>query len=91
MFIILNNWVFILFAGSIGLLSQIGATIFSGYFTDTIGRRYTMMIVNLPHFIAWILLYYAKSTTDIYISGILLGLGVGLMESAIMTYIGEIR
>lgn len=67
------------------------ATSFAGYFTDKIGRRYTMILVNLPHIVAWILLYCATSTTDIYISGILLGTGVGLMESAIMTYIGEIR
>lgn len=49
-----------------------------------------MIIVNLPHVAAWLLLYWATSTTDIYISAVLMGIGVGLMESAIMTYIGEI-
>lgn len=44
----------------------------------------------MPYVIAWIVLYYAKSLSMIYVSFVLLGLGIGLMEAPIFTYIGEI-
>lgn len=49
-----------------------------------------MIFVNVPHIVAWILMYRATSTAEIFIAGVLLGIGVGLMETAIITYVGEI-
>lgn len=49
-----------------------------------------MLLVNIPFIIAWFMLYNATSVTEVFIAHILLGLGVGLMESPILTYIGEI-
>lgn len=49
-----------------------------------------MLVVNIPHIIAWLLLYTAASKEIIFIAFGLLGLGVGLMEAPIITYLGEI-
>lgn len=49
-----------------------------------------MVLSNFPHVAAWIILYFAKSAADIFIAGVLLGIGVGLMESAVIVYIGEL-
>lgn len=51
-----------------------------GIITDAIGRRKTMLLVNIPHIIAWLMLGYANSITITYIAFGLLGIGVGLME-----------
>lgn len=39
-----------------------------------------MFLVNIPHLIAWTMLYYSTTLTEVFIAHILLGLGVGLME-----------
>lgn len=49
-----------------------------------------MILVNIPHIIAWLMLYQAGSLEEMYIAAILLGLGVGFMEAPIVTYVGEI-
>ncbi|XP_055326069.1 facilitated trehalose transporter Tret1-like [Sitodiplosis mosellana] len=49
-----------------------------------------MILVNVPLIIAWFLMYTAGSVWQIFVANILLGLGVGLMESPVITYIGEI-
>lgn len=54
------------------------------------GRKRAMLFVNIPHLLGWFLLYFATSLTDIFIGMSLLGLGVGLMEAPIITYVGEI-
>lgn len=49
-----------------------------------------MLIVNIPLLCGWGLLYFGSSLTHVFIGMTLLGLGVGLMESPILTYVGEI-
>lgn len=78
------------FSGSIALMTQPLASILSGWFTDTLGRRRTMILVNIPHIIAWVLMYRATTITEVYAAGVLLGIGVGLMETSVITYVGEI-
>lgn len=72
------------------MLTEIFASLLSGWFTETFGRRRTMFIVNLPHIAAWIMMYRAESVAEVFAAGILLGIGVGLMETACITYVGEI-
>lgn len=75
---------------SIGLVFEPIGSILSALITDYLGRKRSMMVVNLPLIIAWFMLYKASSVSQIFIANILLGLGVGLMESPIITYVGEI-
>lgn len=49
-----------------------------------------MLIVNVPITIAWFMLYYASSISEIFIANALLGFGIGLMEAPLITYVGEI-
>lgn len=49
-----------------------------------------MILVNVPHIAAWLLMYRATTTTEVYVAGVLFGLGIGLMEASVITYVGEI-
>lgn len=62
----------------------------SGWMTDRIGRKRAMYLVNAPHIIAWIILYFSTTLTEVYVASVLLGFGTGLTESPLITYIGEI-
>lgn len=79
------------FTGSIAYIFQPIGSIVSGWFTDPLGRKKSMFIVNFPHVIAWFLMYKATEVWHIFVANVLLGLGVGLMEAPILTYVGEIR
>lgn len=59
-------------------------------FSDPLGRKRAMLIVNVPMIIGWFLLYNSSSVVEIFIGNSFIGLGIGLMESPILTYIGEI-
>lgn len=76
--------------GSIVFLTQPLGAIASGWVTEAIGRKHAMLLVNVPHLIAWLMFYFASTVTEMFVAGVLLGLGVGLMESPILTYVGEI-
>lgn len=76
--------------GSIAFICTPIGSILSGWVTEPIGRRYAMMLLNIPHIIAWILLYRASSVTEMYAAAILMGLGSGFMEAPVVTYVGEI-
>ncbi|XP_059619775.1 facilitated trehalose transporter Tret1-like [Phlebotomus argentipes] len=76
--------------GSIAFVCQPVGSVLSGWITEPLGRKLSMILVNIPHIIAWIMLYYASSLAELYTAAILLGLGVGFMEAPIITYVGEI-
>lgn len=46
-----------------------------------------MMVVNIPYAVAWLMMFNASSIVEIFIANSLLGFGIGLMESSIMTYV----
>lgn len=50
-------------------------SVLSGIVLEPLGRKRSMILVNIPHIIGWTMLFYAKSLTEIYIAAILLGLG----------------
>lgn len=77
--------------GSIALLTTTVASLVSGWLGESLGRRRTMIVVNVPFIVAWVLLYRATMIEEIFVAGGLLGLGIGLTESAVIAYVGEIR
>ncbi len=77
--------------GSMGYICQPIGSVFSGLVSEPLGRKKAMILVNIPHIIAWTMLYFTTSLEEIYIAATLLGLGVGFMEAPIITYVGEIR
>lgn len=76
--------------GSIAYISQPIGSMFSGWLSEPIGRKKAMILVNIPHIIAWTMLIFATTAEEVFIAAVLLGLGVGFMEAPIITYVGEI-
>lgn len=78
------------FVASVAYIFEPLGSLLSGWITEPIGRKKAMFFVNAPHLVAWTMLYYSTTLTEIFIAHILLGFGVGLMEAPIVTYVGEI-
>lgn len=76
--------------GSIAYISQPIGSAMSGWLSEPIGRKKAMILVNIPHIIAWTMLHFATTHEEVFVAAILLGLGVGFMEAPIITYVGEI-
>ncbi|XP_055305851.1 facilitated trehalose transporter Tret1-like [Sitodiplosis mosellana] len=75
---------------SIQPISGAAGSILSAVCTDKYGRKTCMLIVNIPLFIAWYLMYSASSVWQVFFANILLGLSAGLTESTIINYVSEI-
>uniref|UniRef100_A0A2H8TCU3 Facilitated trehalose transporter Tret1 n=1 Tax=Melanaphis sacchari TaxID=742174 RepID=A0A2H8TCU3_9HEMI len=76
--------------GSIMLLCQPLGCVISGCLQGVLGRKQSMLLVNLPHLAAWYLLYAATSRWMLYTASIIMGIGIGFLEAPMMSYIGEI-
>lgn len=63
----------------------------SGPMVDYFGRKKATFLVNIPHVIAWILMYYAWNIPTLFVANALLGVGTGVMEAPITAYVSEIR
>lgn len=77
------------FASLIFISQPIGC-ILSGWLTDRLGRKKAMVLVNIPHIAAWLMISYATRVEEMYAAAVILGLGIGVMETPVVTYIGEI-
>lgn len=86
--VIFPNFSFV--SGSISFMCQAIGCLFSGVLASWLGRKRAMFVINIPHLIGWYMLYRASSVTQIFVGNIVLGLGSGLMESAVLLYVGEI-
>ncbi|XP_022131116.2 facilitated trehalose transporter Tret1 [Pieris rapae] len=76
--------------GSMAFLCQPLGSIFSGPLLDYFGRKKALFLVNIPHLIAWVLMYTAWNVPSLFIANALLGIGTGIMEAPSITYVGEI-
>ncbi|XP_055308983.1 facilitated trehalose transporter Tret1-like [Sitodiplosis mosellana] len=76
--------------GSICYLLQPFGSLLSILITDSLGRKRSMIIVNLPLAIGWFMVYQGDVFWKIISGYALLGLGVGMMEAPLITYLGEI-
>ncbi|EDV93542.1 facilitated trehalose transporter Tret1 isoform X2 [Drosophila grimshawi] len=75
---------------SINLICVPLGCLFSGLLTQPLGKRRAMQFVNLPILAAWLLFHFATSTDHLYAALCLAGLGGGLMEAPVLTYVAEI-
>ncbi|XP_037947939.1 facilitated trehalose transporter Tret1 isoform X2 [Teleopsis dalmanni] len=75
---------------SINLICVPLGCLFSGALTQPFGKRKAMQIVNLPILASWLLFHFATRTEHLYAALCLSGLGGGLMEAAVLTYVAEI-
>ncbi|XP_055302406.1 facilitated trehalose transporter Tret1-like [Sitodiplosis mosellana] len=62
----------------------------SVFMTDPLGRKRSMIFVNIPLALGWLMIYQGDFYWKILTGCAFLGLGIGLMEAPIITYLGEI-
>ncbi|KPU80444.1 uncharacterized protein Dana_GF16361, isoform B [Drosophila ananassae] len=62
----------------------------TGYIADTIGRRYTAMVMDVPFILAWISLGFAQSVGWLYLGRFLIGISTGSFCVVAPMYISEI-
>ncbi|XP_075215625.1 facilitated trehalose transporter Tret1-like isoform X2 [Lycorma delicatula] len=75
--------------GSIIFITQPLGAFSSGFCQDLFGRKRTMLLVNIPILIGWILLYYSSSILYLNCAASLLGVSLGFIEAPALSYIGE--
>lgn len=79
----------IFFSGSLLLIFHPLGSLLSSYIQDKFGRKTCLTLVSIPEFLGWLSLYMATTTHALYLSASCLGIGMGLSEAPILTYIGE--
>ncbi|KAH8277048.1 hypothetical protein KR026_004346 [Drosophila bipectinata] len=83
--IILKTWVSSLLA-----IGAFFGALPTGYIADTIGRRYTAMVMDVPFILAWISLGFAQSVGWLYVGRFLIGVATGSFCVVAPMYISEI-
>lgn len=68
-----NRWSVI--AGSIMFICQPVGSVISGTVLEPLGRKYSMLLVNIPHLVGWYLFYAAISVPALFVAAVLMGLG----------------
>ncbi|XP_074028814.1 facilitated trehalose transporter Tret1 [Leptinotarsa decemlineata] len=83
--VIENSWITSLF--SVGCIC---GPIIAGVFVDKLGKKKTLILLHTPIMISNVMLIFANSLEEFYISRFLLGVGSGCVYSVIPTYVAEI-
>lgn len=75
--------------GSVEYLLLPFGSLASGLITDSLGRKWSMILMNIPFIIGWFMLYQAKFVWQIFVGFALLGFSIGLTVQ-VSVYFGEI-
>lgn len=59
-------------------------------FINRIGRKWTLMLFAVPQIISWLIIYFTKSHSAIYVARIMGGIGYGGGVCAVTVYLSEI-
>jgi SP family facilitated glucose transporter-like MFS transporter 8 len=70
-------------AGSINLICVPLGCLMSGIITQPLGRKRSMMMVNVPFIVAWVMFHYASNIGMLFASLVLTGLAGGLLEAPV--------
>lgn len=62
----------------------------SGFVMDQLGRRTTLILLEVPAIIGWILIAFASNVSMIYGGRLLVGLGSGMVAAPSRVYTGEV-
>ncbi|KAL0122456.1 hypothetical protein PUN28_007289 [Cardiocondyla obscurior] len=71
-------------------LGCIGGSITSALIVNAIGRKNTMLFTAVPSVISWLLIAFATSPWELYLSRFISGLAVGIAYASTPMYLGEI-
>ncbi|GFG30815.1 hypothetical protein Cfor_10877, partial [Coptotermes formosanus] len=75
---------------SINLICVPLGCLLSGTLTQPVGRKRSMIAVNVPFVVAWVMFHYASNVGMLYACLVLTGLSGGLLEAPVLTYVAEI-
>ncbi|CAG5076623.1 Similar to Tret1-2: Facilitated trehalose transporter Tret1-2 homolog (Drosophila simulans) [Cotesia congregata] len=76
--------------GSILLLGSIAGNLFTGYLSDRLGRRTTLLCSIIPSAVSWVLIFTGKSIEFLYAARFIGGLAAAIPFGVIPVYCGEI-
>ncbi|KAG5870730.1 hypothetical protein JTB14_028116 [Gonioctena quinquepunctata] len=76
--------------GSINYICVPLGALISGYITQSIGRKMTMQLVNIPILVAWLLYYFSTEAWHIFLASCFTGLAGGVLEAPVLTYVAEV-
>ncbi|XP_064118415.1 facilitated trehalose transporter Tret1-like isoform X2 [Macrobrachium nipponense] len=76
-------------AGSLVQLGSLFGAFFAGWLVNVVGRRRSLQINTVPYFLGWIITGLSSCSTVFLLGRFLSGLGVGLANVAVNTYIME--
>jgi len=76
-------------------LGMLAGCLLTSPMLDGLGRRRTMMLVNVPALLGWLLIATASHSQpwilyQLYAGRLLTGLAAGLVSSPIVVYVGEV-
>ncbi|XP_001604742.4 facilitated trehalose transporter Tret1 isoform X2 [Nasonia vitripennis] len=77
----------------IASMSAIGTPIgclFTGYLMDVLGRKYSLIVTEIPALLGWILIFYASDVRMIYAGRFFTGLGSGMVGAPARVYTSEV-
>lgn len=82
------NLVFV--AASVSTIGTPCGCILSAYLTDLLGRKRTLIVLQLPAIIGWLMIGSASSIQWIYVGRFLAGLSSGMIGSPSRVYTAEV-
>ncbi|XP_044728328.1 facilitated trehalose transporter Tret1-like [Chrysoperla carnea] len=62
----------------------------SGVCTQPLGRKKSMLLINIPFIVAWLVLHYGRQVEFLYLGFALTGFTGGFLEAPVLTYVAEI-
>ncbi|KAJ8893558.1 hypothetical protein PR048_006157 [Dryococelus australis] len=65
-------------------------SLLSGLALERLGRKRSMMVVNVPLLVSWVLFYFVNSPSSLLATSALMGLSLGIVEAPILTYVAEV-
>uniref|UniRef100_A0A8D9AET9 Facilitated trehalose transporter Tret1 n=2 Tax=Cacopsylla melanoneura TaxID=428564 RepID=A0A8D9AET9_9HEMI len=77
------------FASLMFIFQPLGSLI-SGLILTYLGRKLSLILINIPFFIIWVLIHTSESIPVLMVSSIVLALNIGFLEPPAINYVGEI-
>lgn len=78
------------FAASVSTIGTPCGCILAGYLTDLLGRKRTLVVLQLPAVVGWLMVGFATSVPWIYVGRFLVGLSSGMIGAPSRVYTSEV-
>ncbi|XP_075213079.1 facilitated trehalose transporter Tret1-like isoform X2 [Lycorma delicatula] len=76
--------------GSLSSISQPLGCLTAALVLEPLGRKHTMMLLNIPFLISWLALMFANTTELLFFITIVQGIGLGAVEATMLSYVSEV-